>query len=82
MIRHNLKILQHLQQYFLSVSHHFGTLCIKGLKDIAQPKLLKYDWLEAMPLTWGLFLSTIVMHLQKIKTIQRNPSISLTENCD
>ena len=31
MVRHTLKILQHLPQDFLIVSDHFGTLCIKGL---------------------------------------------------
>ena len=31
MVRHTLKILQHLLQNFESVSDHFGTLCIKGL---------------------------------------------------
>ena len=30
--RHTLKILQQLLQDFLSVSDHFGTLGIKGLK--------------------------------------------------
>ena len=32
MVRHTLKILQHLLQDFYSVPDHFGTLCIKGLK--------------------------------------------------
>ena len=31
MVRHTLKILQHLLQDFGSMSRHFGTLCIKGL---------------------------------------------------
>ena len=31
MARHPLKILQHLRQDVLSVSDHFGTLCMKGL---------------------------------------------------
>ena len=31
MVRHTLKNLQHLLQDFLSVSDHFGTLCIKDL---------------------------------------------------
>ena len=34
MVGHTLKILQQLLQDFLSVSDHFGTLCIKGLKCI------------------------------------------------
>ena len=33
MVRHTLKILQQMQQDFLSVSDHFGTLCIKGLNS-------------------------------------------------
>ena len=33
MVRHTLKVLQHLLQVFKSVSDHFGTLCIKGLKE-------------------------------------------------
>ena len=32
MVRHTLKILQHLLQDFWSVSDHFGTFCIKGLR--------------------------------------------------
>ena len=32
MVRHTLKILQQMLQDFLSVSDHFGTLCIKRLK--------------------------------------------------
>ena len=31
MVRHTLKILQHLLQGFFSVSDYFRTLCIKGL---------------------------------------------------
>ena len=34
MIRHTLKILQHLLQDFLSLPDHFGTLRIKGLKKL------------------------------------------------
>ena len=34
MVRHTLKILQHLLQDFKNVSDHFGTLRIKGLKDV------------------------------------------------
>ena len=33
MVRHTLKVLQHLLQVFKSVSDHFETLCIKGLKE-------------------------------------------------
>ena len=33
MVRHTLKILQHLLQGFQSVSDHIGTLCITGLKS-------------------------------------------------
>ena len=33
MVRHTLKILQHLLQNFKSVSDHFGTLCIKGFNS-------------------------------------------------
>ena len=33
MVKHTLKILQHLLQDFESVSDHFGTLCIKGLME-------------------------------------------------
>ena len=33
MVRHSLKIMQQMVQDFLSVSEHFGTLCIKGLKN-------------------------------------------------
>ena len=32
MVRQTLKILQQMLQDFKSVSDHFGTLCIKGLK--------------------------------------------------
>ena len=32
MVRHTLKILQQVLQDFKSVSGHFGTLCIIGLK--------------------------------------------------
>ena len=32
MVRHTLKILQHLPQNFQSVSDHFGRLCIKEIK--------------------------------------------------
>ena len=32
MVRHTFKILQQMVQGFQSVSDHFGTLCIKGLK--------------------------------------------------
>ena len=35
MVRHTLKILQHLLQDFWSVSDHFGTLCNKGLRTLA-----------------------------------------------
>ena len=31
MVRHTLKILQHVRQNFESVSDHFGALCIKCL---------------------------------------------------
>ena len=34
MVRHTLKILQQMLQNFKSVSDHFGTLCIKGLKRV------------------------------------------------
>ena len=34
MVRLTLKILQRMLQDFYSVSDHFGTLCIKGLKTI------------------------------------------------
>ena len=34
MVRHTLNILQQMLQDFLSVSDHFGTLCIKGLNRI------------------------------------------------
>ena len=37
MVRHTLKILQHLLQDFKSVSDHFGTLCINWLKDTNLP---------------------------------------------
>ena len=40
MIRHTLKISQHLLQDFQSVPEHFGTLCIKGLKAVNKTKLL------------------------------------------
>ena len=33
MVRHTLKILQQMLQDFKSVSDHFGTLCIKGLRN-------------------------------------------------
>ena len=33
MVRHTLKILQQMLQDFKSVSDHFRTLCIKGLKQ-------------------------------------------------
>ena len=36
MVRHTLKILQHLLYDFESVSDHFGTLCIKYLSDTLQ----------------------------------------------
>ena len=42
MVRHTLKILQHLQQLlqdFLSVSDHFTTLRGKGLKRFRRKKL-------------------------------------------
>ena len=32
MVRHTFKILQQMLQDFKSVSDHFGTLCIKGLR--------------------------------------------------
>ena len=35
MVRHTLKILQHLLQNFSSVSSHFETLCIKELNSSA-----------------------------------------------
>ena len=38
MIRHTLKILQQMLQGFWSLSYHFGTLCIKGLKLLNQSK--------------------------------------------
>ena len=42
MVRHTLKILQQMLQDFESVSDHFGTLCIKGLKlSLKQKKLHK-----------------------------------------
>ena len=34
MVRHTLKILQHLQQEFQSASDHFTTLRSKGLKTV------------------------------------------------
>ena len=34
MIKHTLKILQQMLQDFKSVSDHFGTSCIKGLKSV------------------------------------------------
>ena len=40
MIRHTLKISQHLLQDFQSVPEHFGTLCINGLKAVNKTKLL------------------------------------------
>ena len=33
MVRHTLKVLQQMLEDFKSVSDHFGTLCIKGLKQ-------------------------------------------------
>ena len=39
MVRHTLKILQHLLQDFESVSDHFGTSRIKELKVAASPSL-------------------------------------------
>ena len=35
MVRHTSKILQQMLEDFKSVSDHFGTLCIKGLKQEA-----------------------------------------------
>ena len=34
MVRHTLNILQQMLQDFYSVSDHFGTLCIKGLRFV------------------------------------------------
>ena len=34
MVRHTLKILQQMLQDFKSVSDDFGTLCIKGIKEL------------------------------------------------
>ena len=33
MVKHTLKILQEILQDFKSVIDHFGTLCIKGLRN-------------------------------------------------
>ena len=35
MVRHTLKILLRIVHNFYSVSDHFGTLCIKGIKSLA-----------------------------------------------
>ena len=45
MVRHTLKVLQHLLQVFKSVSDHFGTLCIKGLKETD----LQICWYQGSP---------------------------------
>ena len=37
MVRHTFKILQHLLQDFLSVSDHFGPLCIQVLTTKTTP---------------------------------------------
>ena len=34
MVKHTLKILQHLLQDFQSVFDHFGTLCIKRVSEL------------------------------------------------
>ena len=39
MVSHTLKILQRMLQDFYSVSKHFGTLYIKGLKMIPNRQL-------------------------------------------
>ena len=48
MVRHTLKILQHLLQDFQSVSDHFGTLCIKWLSGILlyENQTLKIKFLQ------------------------------------
>ena len=43
MVRRTLKILQHLQQDFESVSDHFGTLCIEGLNQLKKMKYCNFS---------------------------------------
>ena len=42
MVRQTLKILQHLLQDFLSLSDHFRTLCIKGLKKLNSSETIDF----------------------------------------
>ena len=77
MVRHTLKILQHLLQDFQIVPDHFGTLCIKGLEtqtqlptylSVTRQKITKIDEVIAridsyFPLIWLLSCLLLVYQL-------------------